>query len=84
MQGNPSGCTATLHIHPRALLPGGLLLELLVAAGDRDTARPRSPEPAACGSLLKRPLSGGGKHLEAIMHPNESLPDEVPITLSRG
>lgn len=59
MQGNPSGCTATLHIHPRALLPGGLVLELLVAAGDRDTARPRSPEPAACGSLLKRPLSGG-------------------------
>lgn len=48
-----------MHIHPRALLPRGLLLELLVAAGDRDTVRPRSPEPAACGSLLKHPLSGG-------------------------
>lgn len=60
-----------------------LVLVLLVAAGDRDAARPRSPEPAACRSLLKCLLSGG-KHLEAITYPNESFPDEVPITLSRG
>lgn len=52
MQGNPSWCTATLHIHPRALFPGSpgvLVLELLVAAGDRDTARPRSPSLLRAG-----------------------------------
>lgn len=55
------------------------------AGGSWGQGHCEAEEPRTCCVWVAAQMpSERGKHLEAIMHPNESLPDEVPITLSRG